>query len=330
MPVVLVLVGSDVSMMAALTEYGRPLYRRQTELVVHPLTPAETADLLGLDPADALDAYLVVGGLPLIVQRWRKGTTLWRFLARELNDPTSPLIVSGERTLAAEFPTEAQARAVLGVIGAGERTFTAIAQRAGIPHPSLTRSLEVLVGGKRVAAATRPLSARPSRETRYSVADPYLRFWLRFVRHGLESIERGRGDLVLADVREAWPTYRGRAIEPPVREAIERLLPDPRCGDARFVGGYWTRTSDVEVDLIGAGERVTPPHIAFIGSIKWRERVAFDRQDLAALVDQRGKVPGADARTLIMAVSRSGVTAGGVDIALGPEELLGAWRPRQP
>lgn len=223
------------------------------------------------------------------MQRWRKGTTLWRFLARELNDPTSPLIVSGERTLAAEFPTEVQARAVLGVVGAGERTFTAIAQRAGIPHPSLTRSLELLVEGKRVVAASRPLSVRPSRETRYSVADPYLRFWLRFVQHGLETIERGRGDLVLADVREAWPTYRGRAIEPPIREAIERLLPDPRFGDARFVGGYWTRTNDVEVDLIGVRERVTPKHIAFTGSIKWRERVAFDRQDLAALVaDEAG------------------------------------------
>ena len=115
-----------------------------------------------------------------------------------------------------------------------------------------------------------------------------------------------------------------------MREAVERLLPDARFGDARYVGGYWTRTNDVEVDLVGARERATPKRLAFIGSIKWRERAPFDRQDLAALVDRRSKVPGADERTLLLAVSRSGAAVGGLDITLGPGELLGAWRPRSP
>ena len=100
----LTFVGSDISVMAALAEYGRPLFGRQTELVVHPLTPPETADMIGLEAADALDAYLVVGGFPLIVQTWRTGVSLWQFLEREFSNPTSPLIVTGERAFAAEFP----------------------------------------------------------------------------------------------------------------------------------------------------------------------------------------------------------------------------------
>ena len=201
-PVLLIIVGSDVSMMQALTEYGRPLYGRPTrEMVVEPFNPAETAEMLGLSAAGALDAQLVAGGFPLTMRSWERGTGLWEFLTGSLTDSTSPLIVSGERALAAEFPKEAQVREVLSVIGAGETTFTNIANRAGIPQQSLTRSLELLVQKKRIVSADRPLSARLSKDTRYVVADPYLRFWLRFIGPNMEQIERGRGELVAEEIK---------------------------------------------------------------------------------------------------------------------------------
>jgi len=326
-PVLLILVGSDVSMMTALTEYGRPLYGRPTgEMVVEPFDPAETADMLGLPAADAFDAQLVTGGFPLTAQSWGRGNDLWGFLSEALSDPTSPLIVSGERVLNAEFPVEVQARDVLRAIGAGETTFTAISRLAGISGTPLARSLELLVERKRVVTAGRPLSAKPSRETRYHVADPYLRFWLRFVGPGIEEVERGRGELVVEEVRRFWTDYRGKAMESLVRDAIERLLPDERFGAARYVGGYWTRTNDVEVDLVGAEPKAKPKRIEFVGSIKWRERAPFDGRDLARLVSQSQKIPGVDAATLTVGVSRSGFEAEDLDVKLGPEELLGAWR----
>jgi AAA+ ATPase superfamily predicted ATPase len=326
-PVLLILVGSDVSMMTALTEYGRPLYGRPTrEMVIEPFDPAETADMLGLSAADAFDAQLVTGGFPLIAQSWGRGNDLWGFLSEALSDPTSPLIVSGERVLAAEFPVEAQAREVLRAIGAGETTFTAISRLAGISGTPLARSLELLVERKRVVSADRPLSTRPSRETRYHVADPYLRFWLRFVGPGIEEVERGRGELVVEEVRGSWTGYRGKAVEPLVRDAIERMLPEDRFGKARYVGGYWTRKGDVEVDLVGADREARPRKVEFVGSIKWRERAPFDRRDLAHLVSQTPRIPGTDAETLTVGVSRSGFDAEGLDAKLGPEELLDAWR----
>lgn len=108
----------------------------------------------------------------------------------------------------------------------GERTFSTIASRAGIAQAPLARALELLVDRKRVAAVERPLSLRPSNGTRYRVAAPYLRFWLRFVEPGLEETERARGRLVAKRVRRNWTEYRGRAIEALVREALELLFPD--------------------------------------------------------------------------------------------------------
>ena len=47
-PVLLVLVGSDLSMMEALTSYGRPFHQRGMQLKVGPLNPADVAAMAGL------------------------------------------------------------------------------------------------------------------------------------------------------------------------------------------------------------------------------------------------------------------------------------------
>ena len=328
-PVLLVLIGSDISMMSALTEYDRPLYGRPTlEVVVEPFGPHETAEMLDLTAADAIDAQLVLGGFPQITQEWRPGMGMWDFLEEQLSNPTSPLIVGGERILSAEFPEEVRARQVLETIGSGERTFTTIQRRAGIHETTLQRALAVLVGQKRMVSAERPLSSRPSRETHYVVADSYLRFWLRFVGPHIPEIERGRGDLAVARIREGWSAYRGRAVEPLVRESVFRMLPDERFGDAQYVGGYWTRKGDVEVDLVGAEEKVRPKRVAFVGSIKWRERTPFDGRDLGRIAAQRDDVPGTDEDTVLVGVSREGFDqqGRGLDAALVPEDLLEAWK----
>jgi len=64
-PILLVLIGSDISMMSALTEYDRPLYGRPNlEILVEPFGPHETSEMLDLPAADVIDAQLVLGGFP--------------------------------------------------------------------------------------------------------------------------------------------------------------------------------------------------------------------------------------------------------------------------
>jgi hypothetical protein len=285
--------------------------------------------MTGLTAADAFDAHLVTGGLPLICQEWREGESRADFLARVLDDPTSPLLVSGERMLAAEFPSALQARHVLSVIGAGERTFGTIAAAAGtadrpLPPGSLNPALRALAD-KRLIAIDTPLSTRPGdRDRRYRVADPYLRFWLAFLEGGIPEIERGRGRVVAEAVERGWTSWRGRAIEPVVREALARLLPDERWPEVRTVGGWWPRTNNPEVDLVGA-DRSPARHIGFVGSIKWHERAPFDRRALAALARDALAVPGADEETPLVAVSRSGFTVDGLAATYGPERLMESW-----
>ncbi|GAB2875817.1 ATP-binding protein [Streptomyces mayteni] len=331
-PVLLVLIGSDLAMMERLSEYGRPFYQRGVEMVLRALSPHEVMTMTGLPARDAFDAYLITGGLPLLCQEWREGESRAGFLARCLEDPTSPLLVSGERTLAAEFPTALQARHVLSVVGSGERAFGTIAAAAGgIARPLLPGTLNPILRtlvDRRLIAVDVPLSSRPGdRDRRYRVADPYLRFWLTFLENGIAAIERGRGRVVAEEVERGWTSWRGRAIEPLVREALARALPDEQWPTVREVGGWWPRTNRPEVDLVGADREAPAREIGFVGSIKWHEQAPFDRRALAALARDASAVPGATDETPLVAVSRAGFAVDGLAASYDPDRLMESWAP---
>lgn len=330
-PVVLVLIGSDLAMMERLTVYGAPLYQRPTrEVHVPPLSPHEVARLAGRTGADALDAYLVTGGFPKIVRLW-SGGTLGAFLKASLSDPGSEFVRSAARILDAELPANVNARTVLAAIGGGERTNAGIAARTGIRSMNLTvpRGPLTVLGAKRLVTSALPLSTAKSVERRYWIADPYLRFWLRFIEPVLSEIERGLGATVAPAIVRGFADYRGRAIEPLVRDALARLAVagDATLQGARAVGAFWTRGNAVEVDLVGA-DRDAPPanSVAFVGTIKWRDRAPLAGSDVAALVRSASAIPGVDAATPLLAVSRSGFAGIAPQVRqVGPDEILAAF-----
>jgi AAA+ ATPase superfamily predicted ATPase len=330
-PVLLILVGSDLAMMRSLDEYGRPLHGRPSRgIVVDPLSPTEVGQLLKLPAAEALDAYLVVGGFPEVARAWQPGQELKRFLAGALADESSPLVATGRRILESEFPSETQARSILSVIGAGTRTYTAISNGTGIASTNLNGPLKTLIERKRIVEARLPLAAASSKDRRYEIADPYLRFYLRFLDPNSIDIERGRSRLVTPLIWRDWSTYRGRAIEPLVREAIGNLLPDGRVPGARYVGGYWTRQNEPEIDLIGADKQDPPAKVAFIGSIKWRDdHRPFGWHEINDLRAKAASVAGVTPSIPVVGVSRSAFGPGREELALAltADDLIGSWAP---
>nr|WP_272954918.1 DUF234 domain-containing protein [Kribbella shirazensis] len=180
-----------------------------------------------------------------------------------------------------------------------------------------------VLADKGIVVGELPVSLRPSKERRYRITDPYLRFWLTFLAPHMAEIERMRGDLTQARIKENWSSWRGRAIEPLIRESLARLLPDNQLPAAPVIGGYWTRSNDVEIDVVGADHGPVAKDLLFLGSIKWLENNRFDDHDLVAL--QRHRALLTDSPVPLVAVSRSGVTATGVDAVYGPSELLAGW-----
>jgi AAA+ ATPase superfamily predicted ATPase len=326
-PVLFILIGSDISVMEALSTYERPLFGRAKELVVNPFELGDTALMTAVhDPVIAIDAQLLTGGYPRLCAEWRGAPDAMAFLRRQLADENSELIDVGRNILTAEFPPDLQATRVLSAIGSGERTFKGISARSGIGEQQLARSLEALTTVKRAVSADRPVSLKSGNDPRYRVADSYLRFWLRFIEPSLPDIARGRPDLALARIRDSWPDFQGRAVEPIIRASVERLvLDDPDLGGTGVIGGYWTRSTTVEVDLVGVDRWPNARKVTLAGSVKWREQSPFGRRDLADLIEQRAHVPGA-ADAALVGVSRSGFAVDGLNRAYAPSDLVAAWR----
>ncbi|MBF6219221.1 ATP-binding protein [Nocardia abscessus] len=330
-PVLLVLVGSDISVMEALGSRDRPFFGRATKMTVEPLHLADVQAMTGLGAAASIDAQLITGGFPEIVRSWRPGMSRTDFLRDAAANPLAPLLVAGELSLLGEFPEGMRSRAVLEAIGSGERTFSTIAAQAGgvnaLPAGTLHPLLNMLQA-KRIVVGDLPLSTKPdTKNKRYRIADSYLRFWLAFLQRGIPLIERGRGDIALARIERSWTTWRGRAIEPLIRESLLRLLPDDRWPETETVGGWWNRQNNPEIDLIGADREPVAKTIHFVGSIKWLEDRPFDRHDYDTLARSLPAVPGTDHDTALVAVTRSGI-AGNLPLAghWGPEDLVRAWQ----
>ncbi|MFC5058668.1 ATP-binding protein [Saccharothrix xinjiangensis] len=334
-PVLLVLLGSDLHMMERLTAYDRPFYGRADNLVLGPLNPAETGRALGLDAADAIDAHLVTGGLPGIIRSWPHAMPPADFLRRECDDPAAPLFGVPESSLLAEFPSPDQAHRVVESIGGDNRTHANIAATAGsnqghIPSGTLSPLLRRLTQEKRVLAVDHPLSTKPGKPALYRIADSSLRFYLPIGRAIQEQARRGRPHIGARVLQRQWTSWRGRAVEPLIREALELAgqageLPWP---DTATVGGWWNRQHNPEIDLVGADHSPVAGRIDFAGSIKWIGST-FDRHDLETLRHSANHIPGYEpARSGLAVVSLSGtdIDTDDANLIWGPQEIMDCWK----
>lgn len=328
-PVLLILIGSDVSIMESINRYDRPFHQRGTPMKIGPLTPADIAEMAELEPPDAFDAYLITGGLPLLCSDWDPGTTRSEYLNKAVSNPTSPLVVAAPLNVEGEFQPDARAQTILPIIASHERAYTAIRQRSGRANSTFKRAMDALLQ-KGIVTADQSLSTKSPNEKRYRVSDPYLRFWFHFINSHMGHIGRSRPDLVMEYIEAGWSAWRGRAIEPILREALARLLIEDapwEPSNAAEIGGYWTRSNDVEVDLVAGDRSPVAQRIGFLGSIKWYESQPFSRRDGRKLAQMTSRVPGASDETPLVAISRVKPTENtSVDVTLTAEDLIKAWK----
>jgi uncharacterized protein len=310
-PVLLLLLGSDLHMMERLTAYDRPFFGRADNLLLGPLNPAEVGDALGLQAVDALDAYLLSGGLPGILRAWPEGVQALDFAEEECADPASPVFGVPEAALLAEFPAPDVTRRVLEAVGGGNRTHANIAAEAGsrtgaVPSGTLAPVLRRLVEDKRVLSHDAPLSTRSTKPALYRVADSNLRFYLAIGRAAHELSRRGRADAAKSLIGRRWASWRGRAVEPVIREALSLAAAELPWPAATVVGGWWNRAFNPEIDLVGADRAPVARQLYYVGSAKWLDH-PFDHHDLSTLQRGASQVPGFDSgETAVIGVSRSG------------------------
>ena len=286
--ITVVLCGSFISSMKRLTGGDQPLHGRRTaQLMVRPFGHDEAAEFArGWSPRDRLRAHAVFGGLPGQLALIEAKDTLEDNVVRHVIDPRGRLFDEASHVLDAFLREATVHYAIVDAIAGGNHTWSRIASRVGKDSASLSRPLKWLQDMS-IVETVAPVSRRrkPSPKlVRYRLADPYLRFWHRYI-----APLQVDGTAELVDATTIWRTMiephldglMGEVFEDACRRFVARqaqVNPDQRLLPFTpiQVGAWWDGGGDHEIDVVAVGSDGE----LLLGECKWG---SVDRHDLQQL-----------------------------------------------
>ncbi len=220
----LVLAGSHTGMMVNLMRYDAPLpalslskgYGRFTaQLPVDPLPFSALRDFVPrYTAAERVAVYAVAGGIPAYLERFndtqKLGANIQRlFMRRTGMFRSEPFILVGD-VIRRETQTY---EAVLKAIAAGRRTPQEIGAMLGLTSSYLSPYLKQLEAlhliERRLPATIPPERRRTSRNSLYHLADPYLRFYFRFIQPNLGLVEQELTGVLWQRIAEQFRAFVG-------------------------------------------------------------------------------------------------------------------------
>jgi AAA+ ATPase superfamily predicted ATPase len=304
-PLTLVLSGSALTIMEKLLDHGAPLFGRAAARPrLEPLDYRDAAAFAdSRDPEELLRRWAVLGGTPQY-QLWAGPGALEAVIAERILAKDAPLYDDARHLLrdGEGVRDPGTYLAILRAIAGGATRHNEIAQRAGVPTGNLVRKLERLEDLGYVVAR-RPLGAGGFEgRASYQIADPYFRFWFRYVASNRSRLERGRTDEVLQEILADLDTVMGWGFEECCRRWAGAYADDAAVGSPQQIGAWWSRDGRTEIDVVG----VRKHRYVLLGSCKWRRTV--DTDVLADLRRQQDALGSRAARAGLVLFAREGFT----------------------
>jgi hypothetical protein len=268
-PVTLVLSGSALSFMQGLLTGSKPTFGRSVyRPVLLPLTYRDCGAFApeGASADTLIERFAVLGGTPQY-QRWAGSRSLARILSETILPPDAALHSEPENLIRQEEGIREHGPyfGVLQAIAEGYTSTSAIAGRLGVKQQLATQYLSRLQQLGYVARVE-PLEPgrRGAARGHWKTIDPYFRFWFRYVLVNRSRLARGRIDEVAGEIREDLANFMGPVFEDVCRDWVGC---HSTLGEGALeVGSWWSRRSDVEVDVVTLEKK----GYGLLGSCKWR------------------------------------------------------------
>lgn len=249
-----------------------PLYGRRTgQLRLQPLDYREAGQFFaGYGWRDRLLAYGMLGGMPAYLQRFEPKQSLRKNLLQEMLSAQRYLYEEPRFLLRMELRDVRVYASILGAIASGCTRLNEIAQRVGVAAHAVSKYLSVLQELGLIARAVPFLARAPqrSKQGRYHILDPFLRFWYRFVYPHATLVEAGQGELVYERfIRPQLDTYMGGIFEEVARAYMERYAAaELKVPPVVRTGREWAGDFDLDLMAEHADGSWT------IGECKWTRR----------------------------------------------------------
>jgi hypothetical protein len=310
--------------MATLLSESSPVRGRLTPLSIEPLRFKDAQVFIAAPGAqEKVERFAVAGGMSLYLDELGGGSLRERVCARVLNS-RGPLFNDPREVLEEELRSPGVYFSILEELAAGQRSSSDLATAIGVRTPDLSQYLKSLQELSLVERIE-PVAGRA--ELRFRIADPFLRFWFRFVFPFQDDLKSGvlPANHYADEIQPALAEHVAPVFESLCREWTRREL-----GTSR-VGSWWGNALDAlrktgerqseEIDVVGLRRSA----VTVVGECKWTSgrltaKVLDDLETykLPALRQAGVKVA---AQPLIVLFSRSRFKASLVELAAGREDL---------
>jgi len=324
----IVLAGSSQSMMQGMVlDRSAPLYGRAHEILkIGPLSCGWIRKALGLsDGVRAVEAYAVWGGVPRYWELAADYESLDAALRSLVLSPLGVLHDEPAGLLLDDMRDTTQAASMMSLIGRGCHRLSEIAARLQKPATSLSRPLQRLVELDLVRRDVPfGVSPRDSKRTLYDIADPFLRFWFRFIEPNRSLLEARQLAAVATDIKRRLPLHVAAIWEELARASVAWL----RCHGRRWkpASRWWGTGRDrtpLEIDVVAESE---DGEALLLGEVKWASG-ASARHVVEALRRKAANFPLTGDRPVFLAVwVRRGPRRVARALAFTPADVLRALR----
>lgn len=288
---VIVLCGSQVKVMESLQMHQSPLFGRLTgQWYLEPLPFSALHDFFpDWSIEERVAMYAVAGGVPAYLNWLDPALSLTANIRQIIFSDGSMFLAEPTFLLYDEVREPQSYLATLKAIGLGHHTLSEISNYALIATSHLSAYLQRLQDLKlverRLPAITQPARRRNSRQGRYHLADPYFRFYFRFIApfheylpfDNEQVLERIRQDLrgfvgatAFEELARQWVVERAAVGELPLRPAI--------------VDAHWSRKVQIDVAAVDWENRQI-----LLGECKWGEG-RVDRAVVRDLIERKGEL----------------------------------------
>lgn len=293
LPIFVVLSGSEVGFFErevvgySATTYGR----RAGQLRLRPFSPRDVALFVPRWSAEErIGAYAVFGHMPYYLAQIRPDRTLAQNILDLVLTPDGLLHEEARLLLDQELPNASGFFSILRAIAAGQTRVAQIAERTGIAGGS-SRVSQMLDTLQRLWLVDKqlPITVRNperSRQSRYRIADPYLRFWFRFVLPSRDRLIDRAGAERHLNAR-VLPQLDAFISKPAFEEVCQQWLRTELAAAA--VGWWWGRVRELRTGALRDVDRELDAvaldddgAVIAIGSCKWTDG-PMDADELAKL-----------------------------------------------
>lgn len=267
-PILLALSGSYIGMMEqSVLAYRSPLYGRRTgQWRLQPFTIWDARALVpGLSAEALVHVFAILGGMPAYLRQYDTSLALLGNVEQKILARGAFLHDEPRFLLQQELRDSSRHFAILTALANHRTRVNEIAQASGIPVTSVTFYLNTLQEMGLITRLTPATERNPerSRQGIYQIADPFFRFWFRYVYPNRSLLERGETEQVQRKVEIELEQFTGPVFETICREYVWRLHENGRLGfTPHTVGGWWSRHDEIDVAAIGEDG-------CLLGECKW-------------------------------------------------------------